>query len=68
MLVPLDLRDTHGLAALAMITSVVPGTVWAELAPDHSVLLMHVFDLDDEAAFIARFKRDYEQPLRQIFL
>ena len=68
VLVPLDLRDTHGLAALAMITSVVPGTVWAELAPDHSALLMHVFDLDDEAAFIARFKRDYEQPLRQIFL
>ncbi len=65
--VPLDLRDTHALAALAMITAVVPGTVWAELAPDHRVLLLHVFDLDDEAAFIAHFKRDYEQPLREIF-
>lgn len=65
--VPLELRDTHALAALAMITAVVPGTVWAELAPDHTVLLMHVFDLDDEAAFIAHFKRDYERPLREIF-
>lgn len=67
VLVPLDLRDVHGLAALAMITSVIPGTVWAELAPDRSALLMHVFDLDDEAAFIVHFKRDYEQPLQEIF-
>lgn len=67
VLVPLELRETHALAALAMITAVVPGTVWAELAPDHSALLMHVFDLDDEASFIAQFKRDYEHPLREIF-
>jgi len=68
VLVPLDLRDAHGLAALAMITTVVPGTVWAELAPDSSALLLHVFDLEeDEAAFVARFKRRYELPLKEIF-
>lgn len=67
VVVPLDLRDVHALAALAMISSVIPGTVWAELAADRSTLLMHVFDLDDEAAFIARFKHDYEQPLKEIF-
>jgi multicomponent K+:H+ antiporter subunit E len=65
--VPLDLRDEHALAALAMITAVIPGTVWAELAPDRSALLLHVFDLADEAAFIAQFKRDYERPLQEIF-
>ncbi len=65
--VPLDLRDAHALAALAMIVTVVPGTVWSELASDRSALLIHVFDLDDEAAFIAHFKRDYEQPLKEIF-
>jgi multicomponent K+:H+ antiporter subunit E len=65
--IPLELRDVHALAALAMISAVIPGTVWAELAPDHSALLMHVFDLDDEAAFIAHFKRDYEHPLKEIF-
>jgi multicomponent K+:H+ antiporter subunit E len=67
VVVPLDLRDTHGLAALAMITAVVPGTVWSELAPDNGALLLHVFDLDDEAAFIAHFKADYERPLQEIF-
>jgi multicomponent K+:H+ antiporter subunit E len=67
VVVPLALRDEHALAALAMIAAVVPGTVWAELAADRSALLMHVFDLDDEAAFIADFRTSYEQPLLEIF-
>ena len=65
--IPLDLHDAHGLAALAMITTVVPGTVWSELALDRSLLLLHVFDLDDEPAFIAHFKATYERPLMEIF-
>ncbi|MED5619651.1 Na+/H+ antiporter subunit E [Ideonella sp. BN130291] len=67
--VPLHLRDAHALAALAIITTVVPGTVWCELAPDRSALLLHVFDLgaDDEAAFIGHFKARYERPLLEIF-
>jgi multicomponent K+:H+ antiporter subunit E len=65
--VPLDLRDAHGLAALAIITAVVPGTVWSELAVDRTRLLIHVFDLDDEAAFIASYKARYELPLKEIF-
>lgn len=67
VVVPLALRDAHALAALAVITTVVPGTVWCELAPDNSALLLHVFDLDDEAAFIEHFKTRYERPLKEIF-
>jgi len=67
VVVPLELRDAHALASLAMISAVIPGTVWSELAPDRSALLVHVFDLDDEAAFIAHFKADYEHPLKEIF-
>ncbi len=65
--VPLDMRDPSGLAALAMVTTVVPGTVWSELALDRSILLMHVFDLEDEAQFIEHFKTAYERPLMEIF-
>jgi multicomponent K+:H+ antiporter subunit E len=65
--VPLDLREAHGLAALAMICTVVPGTVWSELALDRSTLLLHVWDLDDEAQFIEHFKTTYERPLMEIF-
>ena len=67
VVVPLELRNAHALTALAMITTVVPGTVWSELAPDRSALLLHVFDLDDEATFIAHFKARYERPLLEIF-
>lgn len=65
--VPLDLRDAHGLATLAMICTVVPGTVWSELSLDRSILLLHVWDLDDEAQFIEHFKTAYERPLMEIF-
>jgi multicomponent K+:H+ antiporter subunit E len=65
--VPLDLRDANGLAVLAIITTIVPGTVWSELALDRSALLLHVFDLDEETVFVADFKRRYERPLREIF-
>lgn len=65
--IPLELRDPHALAALAIITTVIPGTVWSELASDHSVVLLHVFDLEDEAEFVALYKSRYEAPLKEIF-
>jgi multicomponent K+:H+ antiporter subunit E len=67
VIVPLELRDPLGLAALATVTTVVPGTVWSELALDRSALLLHVWNVDREDAFVARFKERYEKPLREIF-
>jgi multicomponent K+:H+ antiporter subunit E len=67
VVIPLELRDPVGLAALAMVTTVVPGTVWSELALDRSRLMLHVWDVEDEVAFIAHYKSRYEQPLREIF-
>ncbi len=65
--VPLELRDPHALAALAIITTVVPGSLWSELAPDRSAVLVHVFGVDDEAAYILDFKTRYERPLKEVF-
>lgn len=65
--IPLQLHNTHGLAALAVITTVTPGTVWCELAHDASWLSLHVFDVADEAAFIVQYKQRYERPLMEIF-
>jgi multicomponent K+:H+ antiporter subunit E len=67
VVVPLELRDPHALAALAVITTVVPGTVWTELARDRSALLLHVFDVQDDEAFVRHFKTRYEHPLKEIF-
>ena len=67
VVIPLDLRDPLGLAALSMVTTVVPGTVWSELALDRSALLLHVWNVAEESAFIAHFKDRYEKPIREIF-
>ena len=65
--IPLQLRDPNALAVLAMICCLTPGTAWGELSFDRSVLLLHVFDLKDEAAFIALIRKRYEAPLMEIF-
>lgn len=65
--VPLALRDPYALTALAVICTVVPGSLWSELAPDRSVVLLHVFGVEDEAAYVHDFKTRYEQPLMEIF-
>jgi multicomponent K+:H+ antiporter subunit E len=67
VVIPLELRDPLGLAVLAMVTTVVPGTVWSELALDRSALLLHVWDVHEKEAFVSRFKARYERPLREIF-
>jgi multicomponent K+:H+ antiporter subunit E len=65
--IPLEMRDPSGLAVLAMIFCLTPGTAWAELSLDRSTLIIHVFDLQDDAAFIALIKKRYEHPLMEIF-
>jgi multicomponent K+:H+ antiporter subunit E len=65
--IPLDLRDPHGLGALAMIVTATPGTVWAGLSPNDDVLTLHVLDLRDEQAWIDLIKGRYEARLLRIF-
>jgi multicomponent K+:H+ antiporter subunit E len=65
--IPLDLRDPHGLAALATIVTSTPGTVWVDLSPDGATLTLHVLDLRDEKAWIDTIKQRYERLLMEIF-
>lgn len=65
--VPLDLKDPNGLAALAAILCLVPGTVWCEMALDRTALLVHVFDMKSEQEEIDTIKLRYEKPLMEIF-
>ena len=65
--VPLDMRDPHALALLAMILCLTPGTAWAEVSLDRSVLLLHVFEIVDADAMVAMIKQRYERPLMEIF-
>ena len=64
---PLTIRDPHGIAALAGIVTMTPGTLSAEITEDRRLLLIHAFDVGDEAELIADIQRRYEAPLRAIF-
>lgn len=65
--VPLDVRDPHALAVLAVIVTATPGTVWAGLTPDRSTLTLHILDLVDEEQEVRIIKQRYERLLLEIF-
>lgn len=65
--IPLDLRDPMGLAILAVIITGTPGTAWIDYNSARSTLILHVFDLVDEAAWLDLIKNRYEYLLREIF-
>ena len=68
--VPLHIRDAHGIVALAGVVTMTPGTLSADLSDDRRHLLVHAFDIDDDATqavLIADIKARYEAPLIRIF-
>jgi multicomponent K+:H+ antiporter subunit E len=67
MTIPLDLRDPTGLAVLAVIITSTPGTAWLDYNSARRTLLLHVFDLVDETAWLNLIKNRYEYLLLEIF-
>jgi len=67
MRMPLQMRDPHGLAILAMILTATPGTVWVDFDPVQGELTLHIVDLRDEAELVRMINQRYAQPLREIF-
>jgi multicomponent K+:H+ antiporter subunit E len=65
--VPLDLRSPHGLALLSCLINSTPGTVWVDLLPEKHELLLHIFDLHDEAWWVDTIKTRYERPIIEVF-
>jgi multicomponent K+:H+ antiporter subunit E len=65
--VPLAITDPHAILALAGIITMTPGTLSAELSADGRHLLVHAFNVGDEAALVAQIKARYEAPLKEIF-
>ena len=65
--VPLSIRDPHGIAALAGIITLTPGTLSSDLSEDQRHLLVHALHVDDAQALVASIKSRYEAPLMHIF-
>ncbi len=67
VVIPLQLKAPSGLAALAIIAAIIPGTIWSELSMDRTRLLFHVFHVPPGQDFAQMFKDRYEKPLMEIF-
>jgi multicomponent K+:H+ antiporter subunit E len=67
IVIPLDLENPMGVATLANMITLTPGTLSARLTPDRLELLVHVLDTADPEAEVNRIKQRYERPLQEIF-
>jgi multicomponent K+:H+ antiporter subunit E len=65
--IDLALRDPTALALLAIVLTATPGTAWLDYHRSSGRLLLHVFDLVDDADWIDLVKRRYEPLLMEIF-
>ncbi|HTO04096.1 MAG TPA: Na+/H+ antiporter subunit E [Opitutus sp.] len=67
LVVPLKLTNNYGLVILACIVTATPGSAWIEYNAARSTVLIHVFDLVDDNAWIEMLKNRYEILLLEIF-
>ena len=63
--VPLDIEDEFGIALLASMVTLTPGTVSVDLDDEHRVLTVHALDIDDGPAMVSLIKSRYEKPLQE---
>ena len=67
IVIPLDLRNRYGLAALAIVVTCTPGTLWVQYNSRRGTLLVHVLDLVDESEWVRLIKGRYERLLLEVF-
>lgn len=64
--VPVDLKTDWGVALFASLTSLTPGSTCLYVSRDRHYLYVHMLDAPSDDVAIARFKRLYEQPIREL--
>jgi len=64
---PVDLRNPHALAVLAIIITATPGTLWVQHDARRHMILIHVLDLVDEQEWVRIVKQRYERELMEVF-
>lgn len=64
--VPVDLRTDLGVATVANLISLTPGTTSLHTSPDGSVLYVHCLDVEESEAVIADIKTNFEYWVREV--
>lgn len=65
--VPLQMEHPTALSILAGIVTATPGTIWVRYDPQTGVMVLHILDLVDEAAWTTLIKERYERSLMMVF-
>jgi multicomponent K+:H+ antiporter subunit E len=65
--IPLDVEHPYAISILASTISLTPGTVSSNLSGDRKTLLVHSLNCPEPKEEIARIKRRYESPLKEMF-
>lgn len=64
--VPLDLKTDMGIATLANLVSLTPGTTSMHVSDDRSTLYVHVLDRDSDEEVIASIKETFETRVKAV--
>ena len=64
---PLAIENPQGIAVLAAMITMTPGTLAVDVTPDRRWLLIHALNVTDEAGVLRDIRDRYETPLREIF-
>lgn len=67
LVIPLRLRNPSALAILAIIVTSTPGTAWIEFNSARGELILHVFDLVEDADWVHLIATRYERLLLEMF-
>ena len=62
--IPLDLRSDAGIALLANMITLTPGTTSLHVSNDRKILYVHVMNLSDES--VGQIKSGFEQRVREV--
>lgn len=64
--VPLDLRTDMGVAFVANLVSLTPGTTSLHTSEDGKILYVHALDVRDEAEVVSAIKTTFEKWVRRV--
>jgi multicomponent K+:H+ antiporter subunit E len=63
--IPLDIDDPMGIAILASMITLTPGTLSAQVRETDKILVVHGIDIPNKEEAIADIKQRYEAPLKE---
>jgi multicomponent Na+:H+ antiporter subunit E len=63
---PVEVRAPWAIAMLAYFTSLTPGSTCLHVSADRKLLYLHLLDVRDADASIAKFRRLYERRIAEV--